>query len=106
MTLTFRSSAPETITHDYGRAKYVAVQDGMNWNVTGHNEKGTPVNKTIFWSNNFEASHQLLNLAMEQHDEARRNRPASPRDRVVSVDPMGNSMSAPITMSGRDSRRR
>jgi hypothetical protein len=43
---------------------------------------------------------------MEQHDEARRNRPASPRDRVVSVDPMGNSMSAPITMSGRDSRRR
>lgn len=97
MTLTFRSSAAEVIVHDYGAAKYTATRDGQNWQVTGHNERGEQVSRTIRFSNRFEASHQLLSLAMAEHDASRDYRGSSPRqDRSVSVDPMGNSMAAPI----------
>lgn len=97
MTLSFKSATPETIVHDYGAAKYTAVKDGQNWRVSGHNEIGTPVSRTIRFSNRFEASHQLLSLAMAEHDEAMRSRRTTPiSDRSVPVDRVGNLGAAEI----------
>ncbi|WP_316234236.1 hypothetical protein [Bradyrhizobium sp. SZCCHNR1098] len=97
MTLTFKSTALDVITHDYGRAKYTATREGSNWVVTGHNEAGEPVRKQINWCpNRFDAAAHMLQFAMEQHDETKRARPSPRVDRVVNVYDDGAVGAAPI----------
>ncbi|WP_316216752.1 hypothetical protein [Bradyrhizobium sp. SZCCHNR3003] len=103
MTISYGAGRPEIISHSYMnrdgvQTSYNAVSNGRDsWTWNRRDEAGDLIaSGTIANSNRWEAQVRLCELAMRDHDADRQVRSSPRRDRIVSVDEVGNLSAAPI----------